>query len=115
MVDGIGVGSSECFYHAPNSIESDEQRTFTEHYQDFHGADLIVVDGHGSYKKSESTEDGTRGSDYRMYPLYAVYGDKKLITSEVSEMTLTQYYELWKDKIILANKKPFILNGDIAN
>ncbi len=112
MVDGVDVGVSEMFHHNSKSPtpKEDEARKFIEHYQDFKGADLIVVDGYGSFVGGESEE-----GSYNVFPLYAVYGDKKVVSSNVTEMALTQYYDLWKDKLILAKQKPYILSGDLYN
>lgn len=112
MVDGVDVGVSEMFHHIGKSLtpKEGEARKFTEHYQDFKGADLIVVDGYGSFEEGESEE-----GSYNVFPLYAVYGDKKVVSSNVTEMALTQYYDLWKDKLILAKQKPYILSGDLHN
>ena len=115
MVDGIDVGADERFNHGPMSLnEEDEKPGFVEHYQCFKGADMVVIDGYSSFERSEKVEkDQTIGSTWRVYPVYAVYGDNRVVSSEVSEMVLSQYYELWKDKLILAKKKPYILNGDL--
>jgi len=110
MVDGVVVGGSECFNQEARNPKKETKDSkgipFTEHYQDFRGADLIVVDKIGAYQTSGD-------HNWKVYKLYAVYGDKRVVSSEVSEMTLTSYYDLWKDKLILAKQKPYILNGDM--
>ena len=47
----------------------------------------------------------------RTYLVYAVYGNK-VVSAYAREDVLSMYWDLLKDKIILANKKPYILNGD---
>jgi hypothetical protein len=113
MVDGVDVGASECFHHASKSSKDDpkEIRNFTEHTQHFRGADLIVVDLFG-YHSVNALKKDKEIRTYKKYPLYAVYGDK-VITSHASEMAITSHYSLFKDKMILATKKPYILSGDL--
>jgi len=105
MVDGVEVGSSECFKHAPPSDNPDESVNFTEHSQSFSGANMIVIDGWDSVERADKT---------KLFPIYAIYGNSKVVHAVASEIIISSYYSLWKEKLILAQRKPYILSGDLC-
>ena len=103
MVDGAGVGSSECFNRAPpKTATAKEKVAFTEIKQDFRNAEMVVLDIH--------PYSATSG-ELSFFHVYGIYGNK-VVSAGVREDVVTQYRVLWKEKLVLAEKKPYILNGD---
>ena len=117
MVDGADVGASECFNfdYIYADASKNEKCGFSEHYQDFKNADMILVDGFGSYQQSSAgidpaTNKAINERHTRIFPVYAIYNNR-VVKSQASEITISSYYGLWKEKMILATKKPYILSG----
>ncbi len=99
MVDGAEVGSKVRF------LEKGTEGTNASitHYQSLEGADLLVLVDDGRIPETDGQKE---------FILYGIYGDNKMVSCNVNESTIVRHHKKLEAKLILGNKKPYILNGD---
>jgi hypothetical protein len=124
MVDGVDVGTDVDVYERKrckngcdfeNGTDCDDcSVSFAVETQDFRDAEMVVVlsKSYGfsfSDDLDSAQKDGSKIRNH-LFHSYAVYGNR-LVSANITGTTLRNIRESGI-KIVLANKRPYILNGD---
>ena len=103
MVDGADIGSEV-------NLETKDPINHVHYTELFRNADVIcLVPGESTYYPDGGDDKGIKGRS-----AYGLFGNSMIIESWVPNKHLELFMGTNKTKIVLVNKKPYILNGELG-
>ena len=98
MVDGVDIGV--------DMMRKDSKENLF--CQLFRNADMVCI----VPEEYESNLRAGKDKAYMGFTIYGIYGSNKIVTSFVPSTWVSALISDNKDKVILVNKKPYLLNGE---